>query len=259
MGLFKYFKDKKRASVLEQFPIPIELWEISVSNLPVLAKLDSHEQLRLRNLAAVFLNEKSFHPLQGAVIDKVLETRIAALACLPILNLDLDWYSDWKTIIVVPDSYEITRSDTDEAGVVHEYQDELGGEVLHLGPIVLSLKDVAESVYGDGYNVVIHEAAHKLDGKDGIFDGCPPLPPDIQYEEWRSAFTEAYDRTRMRRGPKKRRPRIDDYAAFSPDEFFAVCVESFFETPVVLRSDFPAVYALMTLFFKQDPFERLTR
>jgi Mlc titration factor MtfA (ptsG expression regulator) len=258
MGPLKFFRERRRRRMLAERPIPDGQWRSAVSDLPILSKLSADELARLRNLATIFLAEKEFYPLQGVVVDDSVRIRIAAQACLPILGLDMDWYSDWKTVIVVPDAYEITRSETDASGVVHEYPDELGGEVLHLGPVVLSLTDVQDSGYGDGYNVVVHEAAHKLDGKDGNFDGCPPLPESISYREWRNSFTEAYDRIRNGKKGRRRKPRIDSYAAFSPDEFFAVCVESFFETPVVLRSDFPDVYSLLVRFFKQDPIERLS-
>ncbi len=260
MGPIAYLRARRRKRVIEKRPIPPDAWASAVAGLPVFSKLDSDEQARLKDLAAVFIDEKDFHPVQNAEIDYGTAVRIAALASLPVLNLGIDWYSDWKTIIVVPDAYEITRTETDAAGVVHEYEDELGGEVMHLGPVVLSLEDIADSGYGDGYNVVIHEAAHKIDGRDGVFDGCPPLPKTISAAEWRTAFSAAYERLRAPKRKKgRRKPRIDEYAAFSPDEFFAVAVESFFETPVALKRDFPTVYELLVRFFGQDPYERLSR
>lgn len=260
MSPFRYFRERRRLRTIAKYPIPESEWEKVIAGVPLFASLSMEERTRLRALATVFLHEKEFLPLQGSVLTESTKIAIAAQACLPLLELDLDWYSDWKTIIVVPDAYEITRSEMDEAGVVHEYQDELSGEVLHLGPVVLSLADVQRAGFGDGYNVVIHEAAHKIDGKDGSFVGCPPLPAEITYAEWEAAFSAAFRRSRGRRTAKrKRRPRIDEYAEFSPDEFFAVCVESFFETPVILQSDFPDVYSLLTRFFKQNPYERLLR
>ena len=241
-------------------PLADELWNRTVARLPILSRLSTHELVKLRDLSTIFLVEKRFQALQDASIDNDFRVAVAAQACLPILEIGLDWYSGWKTILIIPDAYEITRTETDDSGVVHEYRDELAGEVLHIGPVVLSVVDVLASGSGDGYNVVIHEAAHKIDGKDDSFDGCPPLPEDIPIEEWRSVFTDAYERLRAghRRKRRRSRPRIDPYAAFSPDEFFAVSVESFFECPAVLRSDFPGVYALLSRFFRQDPYGRLT-
>ena len=276
MGLFRSLRERRRARILRTKPIPEELWVWALKEHKIFARLDDDERGRLRELATIFLAEKAFHPVRDADADDAFRVSTAAQACLPILELGLDWYSDWKTIIVTGDAYEITRTETDAAGVVHEYEDELGGEVLHLGPVVLSMADVDESGWGDGYNVVIHEAAHKIDGADGAFDGCPPLPPDMDYAEWRAVFVEAFDRMRAaeertpargsssgrnKRSARRRqggRIRIDPYAAFSPDEFFAVCTEYFFEKPVVLRSDFPDVYRLLARFYRQDPYERLS-
>jgi Mlc titration factor MtfA (ptsG expression regulator) len=121
--------------------------------------------------------------------------------------------------------------------------------------------DIEASGWGDGYNVVIHEMAHKLDGRDGSYDGCPPLHPGMDYGAWREAFSEAYGSLRSslerpRRpgsGRAKRGSRIDSYAAESPDEFFAVACEYFFERPALLDSEYPAVYAQLALFFRRDP------
>jgi Mlc titration factor MtfA (ptsG expression regulator) len=275
MSLLSFLRERRRRKVLESRPIPDELWQWALREHRLLAPLNEEERARLRSLATIFLSEKDFHPVRDAVIDDKFRVSVAVQACRPILELGLDWYADWKTIIVTGTAYEITRTEVDDAGVVHEYEDELGGEVLHLGPVVLSMEDVDESGWGDGYNVVIHEAAHKIDGRDGSFDGCPPLPGDIGPKEWKEVFSAAFARMRAaegrssssttggrKRGARRTnggRIRIDSYAAFSPDEFFAVCTEYFFEKPVVLRSDFPEVYRLLARFYRQDPYERLSR
>jgi len=112
---------------------------------------------------------------------------------------------------------------------------------------------------------VIHEMAHKLDGRDGSFDGCPPLHRGMDYGEWRGAFSSAFETLRAglarpaaardRRPGRPRGPRIDPYAAESPDEFFAVACEYFFERPALLKSEYPAVYGQLALFFRRDPLE----
>ena len=275
MSFLSFLRERRRSRILQSSPIPEEVWSWALREHRIFAYLIPEERTKLRELATIFLAEKDFHPVGDAEIDEAFRVSVAAQACLPILQLGLDWYADWKTIIITSDAYEIMRTETDEAGVVHEYADELGGEVLHLGPVVLSMADVGESGWGDGYNVVIHEAAHKIDGRDGAFDGCPPLPTEIDPEEWRRVYTAAFSRMQAaegrgatshpvsggrKRGRRQKggRIRIDPYAAFSPDEFFAVCTEFFFENPVVLRSDFPEVYGLLVRFYRQDPYGRLS-
>lgn len=188
---------------------------------------------------------------------------ISALASLPILKLSssfscldgLDWYRGWTTILVVPDSYKVTRSFYDEAGTLHEYEDELAGEDSALGPVVLALPDIEDAGRGEGYDVVIHEMSHKLDGLDGVYDGCPPLPRGLSYEAWRVDFSEAF--ARLRGGGRRRRGSardpFDEYAGADPAEFFACSCELFFDRPAALKAAYPAVYMRLAEFFRQDP------
>jgi hypothetical protein len=87
------------------------------------------------------------------------------------------------------------------------------------GPLVLSWQDVMASCGGEGFNVVIHEFAHKLDMKNGAVDGLPPLHSGMSVAVWSAAFNAAYDdfRQRVERGEE---PEIDPYAAENPAEFF---------------------------------------
>ncbi len=50
---------------------------------------------------------------------------------------------------------------------------------------------------------------------------------------------------------------IDPYASENPGEFFAVVSEAFFETPEWLEPAYPAVYAQLREFYRQDPLARL--
>ena len=54
-----------------------------------------------------------------------------------------------------------------------------------------------------------------------------------------------------------REPPIDEYAASDPAEFFAVSSEYFFEQPELLAGAYPAVYAQLVSFYRQDPGARL--
>jgi Mlc titration factor MtfA (ptsG expression regulator) len=263
MGLLTPFREARRRRILQRSPIEEELWRWALKEHKIFRWLAEADRERLRELSTIFLAEKVFDPVGGVELDEELKVSIAAQACLPLLGLDLDWYSDWSTIIVTPREYDVTKRDVDEAGVVHEYDDEYSGEAFDLGPVALSRVDVEASGWGDGYNVVIHEMAHKLDGRDGSFDGCPPLHRGMDTGEWREAFREAYESLRLelgkpsrRRGPKARRgARIDPYAAESPDEFFAVACEYFYERPALLLSEYPRVYRQLALFFRRDPTE----
>jgi Mlc titration factor MtfA (ptsG expression regulator) len=132
----------------------------------------------------------------------------------------------------------------------------LSGEAWAGGPLVLSWDDVLHSGSGQGYNVAIHEFAHKLDMKNGAVDGLPPLPVGMSVAEWAAVFNRAYADF-CRRADGDEDTAIDPYAAESPAEFFAVLSEAFFEMPDVLHGDYPAVYEQLKRFYRQDPLARL--
>jgi len=71
---------------------------------------------------------------------------------LPILELGLDWYSGWTGIVVYPGDFRVRRAELDEHGVMHEWDDELAGEAMPGGPVVLSWDAAANDPY---INVVI--------------------------------------------------------------------------------------------------------
>ncbi|MOA34495.1 Protein MtfA [compost metagenome] len=105
---------------------------------------------------------------------------------------------------------------------------------------------------------MIHELAHKLDMLNGGANGQPPLHPDMRGDAWASAMQAAYDRlnAELDRDPDAA-TAIDPYAAENPAEFFAVASEYFFSAPDLLQDAFPAVYAQLGQFYRQDPRQRL--
>jgi len=110
---------------------------------------------------------------------------------------------------------------------------------------------------GPEANVVIHEFAHKLDMLNGDANGCPPLHSDMSVESWAHDFALAFEDF-GRQADSGRYPEIDDYAAESPAEFFAVLSELFFVQPVTVVKHFPSLYSQLHRFYRQDPLHRLS-
>jgi Mlc titration factor MtfA (ptsG expression regulator) len=46
---------------------------------------------------------------------------------------------------------------------------------------------------------------------------------------------------------------LDDYGTTNPAEFFAVCVETFFEKPRQMKAEHADLYAQLVKYFAQDP------
>ncbi|MDH4191038.1 MAG: zinc-dependent peptidase [Betaproteobacteria bacterium] len=247
-----WIKDWRRRRVLRKHRIDETLWRRLVVGLPFLGELDRDELRSLRELMLLFLSEKEFVGAHGLAVSDEMRLSIAAQACLLILNLGLDWYDGWHGIVVYPGDFRVRRSEMDEGGVVHEWDDELAGEAMPGGPLVLSWDAAA---HDPEMNVVIHEFAHKIDMMNGEANGQPPLHPGMNPQAWHAAFLQAYDGLcdALDRGKST---WLDPYAAENPSEFFAVLSEVFFELPGETRRRYPDVYDQLRLFYRQDPAAR---
>ncbi len=244
--------------VQQQDLLPEPVWRDAVASLPLLGGLTDDELTRLRELVIVFLHEKELVAAGGYVLSGDMQLKIAAQACLPILNLGLDYYAGWVSVIVYPGEFVPEHEFMDEDGVVHQVREPMIGESWERGPVVLSGADVELTGEMDGVNVVIHEFAHKLDMLNGAPDGFPPLHREMDRVAWTQAFSGAFDdfRAKIESGAET---MIDPYAAESPAEFFAVMSEAFFEIPHTLRREYPEVYRQLAAFYRQDPAGRTNR
>lgn len=265
--LKKVFGEKKPFQ-----PIPQDLWGAATAPYLFMRGLSPAEREKLRLIASDFLHRKRIIGAADHEVTELMRVQIAAQASILVLELGLDYLDGWSDIILYPGQFVPEREVTDEAGVVHLVRDPLAGEAWLGGPVVLSYEDVARSSNEDeridGFNVVIHEFAHKLDMLNGEPNGYPPLHKGMNSETWKRAFMEAYldfckrvdeaDAQSHHRGDAAYADLpIDPYGAENPAEFFAVISEAFFETPDLVKEDYPAAYEQLRLFYRQDPLARI--
>jgi len=251
---------RERSLAKAHAAIDPDLWPAAFAALPLLDGLTADETARIKDLAVLFLRRKAVELARGAEIDAQTLLELALQAALPVLHLGLDWYQGWHALILYPDEFVPAREVIDEDGLVWLDDEPKSGEAWEQGPVILSLADATAGRARDGYNVVIHEMAHKLDMRSGVANGHPPLHRDMRDTAWAEAFTTAYDDLcrRADAGPAAADALpIDPYATESPAEFFAVISETFFELPQVLINEYPAVYDQLGRFYRQDPAERL--
>ena len=250
--MIEAFRAWRRQRAAEKIEISTEQWQTAEYALPFLDRLSDDERLRLRELARQFIATKEWDGAQGLELTAALQISIALQACLPILNLGLDWYRGWISIIIYPGDFLIPRQMVDADCIVHEYDDAVLGEAWEGGPVLLSWFDNLNEI-GD-VSIVIHEFAHKLDMSNGAVDGMPALHDNMTRTAWVAAFAPAYEDF-CRRVDAGEETVIDPYAAEHPGEFFAVGSEVFFEAPELLRDAYPDVYEQLRLFYRQDPLQ----
>ncbi len=255
-GWWQALAQRRRAAALTRRAIPDPLWQATLAQLPFLSAWPAEPLVRLRTLASLFLDRKEFTGVGGFVVDDGVALSIALQACLPILELGIEQYDDFIGIVVHADSVVAQRTATDEDGIVHQYEEVLAGEAMEGGPVMLSWADAAgDADPGEGqaaFNVVIHEFAHVLDLRDGVADGVPMLASPREREAWRSQLLPAYDWF-CERTVCGHASSVDAYGAQSPDEFFAVASETFFVRPRALNEEQPALYRLLSGYYRQDP------
>lgn len=227
-------------------------WHAALDATPHAARLASDDRQRLRALTEQFLTAKTFEGAVGVEITDAMRALISLRACLPVLNLGLEWYDGWSGIVVYPADFRVHEEYEDDIGVVHRGQADLCGQSIARGPMVLSWDAIEHPPMPD-QDLVIHECAHKLDTLNGPADGFPPLPAGMSGRDWTRDFTAAFEALGQQLD-RDEEPRLDPYAATDPSEFFAVACETFFSEPAILYEDFPAVYRQLRQFFRQDPY-----
>lgn len=252
--MLAWLRQRRTRRTLEKRAIPDPLWQLTLARFPFLTWREAADIERLRELSTLFLADKEFTGAQGLRVDDEMAVAIAAQACLPALHLGLAWYSGFKGIVVHADAVVAMRETMDDDGVVHTYEEELSGEAMPGGPVMLAWRDVDEAgeTADIGYNVVVHEFVHVMDMRDGQADGIPPLPSREARVAWAQVLDAEYEafRDRVENGEDT---WLDPYAAEAPEEFFAVSAEMFFVAPLDLQAEHPGIYTLLKGFFEQDP------
>jgi Mlc titration factor MtfA (ptsG expression regulator) len=245
-----FLREWRRKRTLKSARLDQTLWKRVAAKLSFLRGLSEDDTARLKELVVLFLAEKEMHGAQGLQLTDEVRLSIAAQACLPILNLGLDAYGGWVGVIVYPGEFRVQKEEVDQDGVVHTFDEELAGEAWPGGPVILSWEDIG--LAERGYNVVIHEFAHKIHMDGGGDEEYPAARAGMDAARWRKTLKEAYDRfcAEVDTGEST---FIDPYAAEHPAEFFAVMSEAFFTESGVLARDWPELYAQLAMFYKQDP------
>jgi Mlc titration factor MtfA (ptsG expression regulator) len=258
--MFEWWREKKREKILEQ-PFPEAHVAILERNVKHYARLDASEQKRLRDLIQVFVAEKHWEGCGGLTLTDEMKVTIAAQACLLVLELPHRLYENVESVFIYPST--VLRPEQTQGVFVRAQNMVASGPIALLGeahvrgPVVLAWDRVLRDGRRpqDGHNLVYHEFAHKLDMLDGSADGTPWLASGEERERWHRVCEQAFLALRDR-AARGERGLIDAYGATNEAEFFAVVTEHFFDQPHALRHTQPALYDVLSGFYRQDPASR---
>lgn len=227
--------------------------------IPILAGFSATGQQQLVTLAQRFLASRQLTALHGLTLTADERARIALLFCLPVAELGLEWLDGIYEVLIYPEPFVVDDEWEDEFGLVHRERVVQSGQSWQQGPVILNWLDIQDSWDTGGFNLVIHEVAHKLDMRSsGIANGIPNIPHQ-EVTGFESALQEAMENIRDEvDAVGEARASIDAYAGHDPAECFAVLSEYFFSAPSLLAARFPTLWSYFCGFYRQNPLCRLS-
>lgn len=115
--------------------------------------------------------------------------------------------------------------------------------------IYFSWQDVKEGylIPDDAVNVAMHEMAHVLEAENGFNEIFTNFFSRFDWQEWAEL---AFNKMQVIRSGNNQ--FLKDYGGISMTEMFAVCIEAFFEQPVLFRDNLPHIYQTMVELLNQD-------
>ena len=245
---------RRRKALATPFP---DAWRALVSQgVAAWRTFNDAERERLEELIRLLLADKGWEASRGFELTEEIRVVIAALAAIPILGLDYDYYHGVTAVIVTPKVVDTHGSRLVGDGILSDEPMAVIGLASSAGPVLIAWEDARRQGRRPGSgNVVYHEFAHALDMLDGSVDGTPPLESQPEYERWVEVCNAEY--LALRNGTSG--GLLDIYGATDPGEFFAVVTETFFDRPAELLLAKPDLYAVLAKFYGQDPAERERR
>lgn len=212
--------------------------------VPPYRHFDPAQCKRFETAVRILVGERSWEGCEGLQITETMRYVIAGNASLMLMGVADYYFDSVNAILVFPDVIERTHEGVTTTAV---------GEAWDTGGVILSWSEVAESQRaGDGRNVVIHEFAHHLDGRDGEMGGSIPFPNRRDQQRWDEVSAQEFER--LVDAVEHGKPTLlDPYGATDEAEFFAVASECFFEQPTEMKEEHPELFELLKRFYQLDP------
>ncbi len=214
------------------------LKKILVTNNNFYRELSEKGRLKFINKCFSFMKSKRFIGMQGLSITDEMIATISGTAAQLTYGLDKSTLSFYHTIKIFPESFY---------SGLHERN--LKGGASIGGVLFFSWKDFKDGYADDNdkYNLGLHEMAHAL-------------RLELQYgNDFDKRFANYTDNWLEIAVPEFERINqgstsfLRDYAGTNVEEFFAVCIEHFFEVPGEFRKALPDIYNHLCFLLNIDP------
>jgi MtfA peptidase len=204
--------------------------------------LDNQEQTIFRSRLNVLLQSKWFIGKDGLNLHDVMILFICAYMVQITFGLKTFDFPRFNKIALFPDTFYSGMIEREVKGLT----------VYHSGLLIMSWPHAYDghSNPNDKINLMLHELAHALYldyfGNRRMFYG---------FDDWQQvAYPELENM-----GRNDEHPFLRQYANTNIHEFWAVCIEHFFEAPQEFRKQLPELYRSMSKILNQDIAARIDR
>jgi Mlc titration factor MtfA (ptsG expression regulator) len=223
-------------------PIPddVELDELMLKHFAFYHVLSDLDRLQFRLKLNALLKSKWFKGRDGFEVSNEMMLLLAATMAQISLGLPAFIFPKFDRIVLFPKRFysEIIQHDLK------------GLTIFKTGVVLISWPDYQQgySEPTDKLNLGLHEMAHALFLDYFHFNKTSSL-----YSNWLKVAKPVLDSMKINEGPQFLR----DYAKSNIHEFWAVCVEHFFEAPIQFREQLPELYNAMCVVLNQDMAQRI--
>lgn len=204
--------------------------------------LNADQRMAFLNRAWIFYKQKQFVTRQGLQLTFQMKVMVSAYAAQLLLGFPEVRLRNFGMIIIYPEAYRSTITQQ-----LHK------GEVHREGAIVFSWSDLkaGHNVPDDGVNLALHELAHALHLENFIPNGEAYFLNSTAMNRFEQLAES--EKARIRTQPNH---FLRVYGATNDREFFAVCVENFFERPEAFCKALPELYGVLSELLRQNPLQR---
>jgi Mlc titration factor MtfA (ptsG expression regulator) len=236
-----FFKGKYHGFI-QYNPIPndFELDELMLKHFAFYHVLSDPDRLQFRRKLNALLKSKWFKGRDGFEVSNDMMLLVVATMTQISLGIPAFTFPKFDRIVLFPKRFysEIIQHDLK------------GLTIFKTGVVLISWPDYQQgySEPTDKLNLGLHEMAHALFLDYFHFNKTSSL-----YSNWLKVAKPVLDSMKINQGPQFLR----DYAKSNIHEFWAVCVEHFFEAPIQFRDQLPALYSAMCSILNQDMAQRI--
>ncbi len=234
--IMSFFKGKY-LGFIQYNPIPndFELDELMLKNFAFYHVLSDSDRLQFRKKLNSLLKSKWYKGSNGFKVSKEMMLLVAATMTQISLGLPDFTFPKFDRIVLFPKRFysEIIQHDLK------------GLTIFKTGVVLISWPDYQQgySEPTDKLNLGLHEMAHAL-----FLDYFHYNKTSSLYSNWLTVAKPVLDSMKINEGPQFLR----DYAKSNIHEFWAVCVEHFFEAPIQFKEHLPELYNAMCIVLNQD-------